>query len=91
MRIQPTTLIQNWINSKKALKNDHIRIKNYEILFSPDQDNMHTDIHYNKTLTTIATIHYPTSRIITIMQNYINTGRDCLDVQKSFKHEGLSN
>ena len=52
---------------------------------------MHTDIHYNKTLTTIATIHYPTSRIITIMQNYINTGRDCLDVQKSFKHEGLSN
>ena len=43
---------------------------------------MHTDIHYNKTLTTIATIHYPTSRIITIMQNYINTGRDCLDVKK---------
>ena len=42
MRIQPTTLIQNWINSKKELKNDHIRIKTMKYFFSPDHDNMHT-------------------------------------------------
>ena len=42
MRIQPTTLIQNWINSKKELENDHIRIKSMKQFFSPDHDNMHT-------------------------------------------------
>lgn len=59
MRIQPTTLIQNWINSKKELKNDHIRIKTMKYFFSPDHDNMHT-YSLQKTPTTIDLIYYPT-------------------------------